>query len=303
MKFRKLEERFFKFCTYASVSIVIIVLIIILGSIAYQGIPAISIEFLMSEEAGRLGADGMPVLGGAIANAIVGTFLLCVLSISIATPIGVGTALYLQRYAKNKGFANFLTFIIEVLSGIPSIVLGVIGFFIFVLLLKYITGGYSLLSGSLALAILVLPTIVRATEEAIKTVPRDLEDASYALGATKWQTLKLITIPYALTGIMTGIVLSVGRAAEESAVVVFTAGYTQFLPAFKVVRDSKTIFGLRFYPFQDLVATLPISVYHSYEFPTFFPQSEGFAAAFILILIVIFINCSTRLILWSRKLK
>lgn len=301
MNFRKSEEKFFKVCTYTSAFVVILVLFIILGSIAYQGIPAINLQYLTTQEARHYDVNGRPQLGGAIANAIAGTFLLSIFSVIFATPISVGTALYLQRYAKKSYFTKSLTFLIEVLSGTPSIVLGVVGFFILVILLKYITGGYSLISGSVALAVLILPTIERAAEEAIKTVPRELEEASYALGATKWQTLKMTTLPYAMTGIITGIVLGVGRAAEESAVVVFTAGYSQYIPEFKVVPRDGFLFGLKFYPFQDFVGTLPIAVYHSYEFPTQFPPEEGFAAAFILILIVMFINCLTKLILWKRN--
>lgn len=301
MKYRKLEEKLFKFCAYFSASIVVIALLIILGSIAYQGIPAINLEFLLSQEAMRFGPNGKPLLGGAIGNAIAGTFLLVVFSIMLSTPVGIGTAIYLQRYTKSDRFAEYMAFVIEVLSGIPSIVLGVMGFLIFVVIMKSITGGFSLISASLALAILVLPTIERSAEVAIKTVPRELEEASYALGATKTHTLRLITLPYASTGIITGIILGVGRAAEESAVVALTAGYTQFLPEFKVEHQSGFLFGLKIYPFQDLVASLPIAVYHSYEMPQFFPMSQGFAAAFVLILIVMLVNCSTKLIVWRLK--
>lgn len=297
MKFRKAEEQIFKFLAYASAAITIFTLVAILGSIALRGLPAVNLHFLITSEASQ------PGLGGAIGNAVVGTFLLSVLATVLAAPLAVGTAIYLRRYSKEGPLVKLLIFLIEVLSGTPSIVLGIFGFFIFVYLMKAITGGFSLISGSIALSILILPVIERAAEEAIKTVPQELEDASYALGATKWNTLKLITLPYALNGIITGIVLGVGRAAEESAVVILTAGYTQFMPEFKIVPNEKFLFGLKIYPFQDLVAALPITVYHSFEFPMFYPISEGFAAAFVLILIVMLINGTTKLILWKRRIR
>ena len=296
MKARKAEEQVFKLVTYASTLLTMIALFGIIGSITLKGMPSINIHYLITSEAGQ------PGLGGAIGNAIVGTILISASSTIFATPLAIGTAVYLKKYS-NEGFlTNLLSFMIEVLAGTPSIVLGIFGFFILVYSMKFITGGFSLISGAIALAILIFPTIERSTEEAIKTVPSELEEASYSLGATKWKTLKLITLPYALNGIITGIVLGVGRAAEESAVVVLTAGYTQFMPEFKIVPNENLIFGLKIYPFQDLVAALPVTVYRAFEFPQLVPISEGFAASFILILIVMLINVITRLIVWSKRI-
>jgi phosphate transport system permease protein len=240
--------------------------------------------------------------GGAIGNAIVGTFLLSTLAPLFAAPFAIGTAVYLKRYSNGGAVSRYFSFFLDVLSGTPSIVVGIFGFLVFVYYLRYFTGGFSLISASLALAILVLPVIERATEEAIDTVPAELEEGSYAMGATKWETILYITLPCALSGIVTGIVLSVGRAAEESAVVILTAGYTQFYPEFKAVPKDNMLFGLKIYPFQDLVAALPITVYNTYHFPQHVSLSEGFAAAFILIATVMVINLVTRLILWRRRI-
>jgi ABC-type amino acid transport system permease subunit len=192
-----------------------------------------------------------------------------------------------------------------VLSGTPSIVLGIFGLLVLVYYLKPITGGYSLISGSIALTILIVPVIERSIEEAVHTVPHDLEEGSYALGATKWETTRFITIPSALAGIVTGIILGLGRAAEESAVVILTAGYTQFMPEFTFRPNDKLLFNTKIYPFQDLIGSLPYSVYHAYENSNVIPLSNGFAAAFILIMIILFINIIAKMVFWygSRSLK
>ncbi|ETA69261.1 phosphate ABC transporter membrane protein 2, PhoT family [Methanolobus tindarius DSM 2278] len=296
MNYRKTKEKFYIFLCYFSAVLATMALFGILGKIAFEALPSLNLEFLLTPENEAKG------FGGGIANAIVGTILLSLLSTIMASPIAVGTALYMKRYAKNKHLINNFSFIIDVLSGTPSIVLGIFGLMIFVYHMRFITGGFSLISGAIALTILILPVIERSAEEAIKSVPAELEEASYALGATKWETISKITLPNAATGIVTGIVLSVGRAAEESAVVVLTAGYSQFMPEFGVSAKESMLFGIRISPLQNLVASLPITVYHSFEFPSMVSPSEGFAAAFVLIVIVMLINAITRLIVWRRRI-
>lgn len=187
---------------------------------------------------------------------------------------------------------------IEVLSGTPSIVLGIFGLLIFVLYLKPFTGGLSLIAASLALAALILPVIERATEDAIIRVPKDLEEGSYALGATKWDTIRGITIPVASSGVITGAILGFGRAAEESAIVIATTGYSQHIPEFKIIPNANYFFGFKIYPLNDLVGTLPVTVYNAYENSNVYPISSGFAAAFVLIMFVLVINISAKSILW-----
>lgn len=296
MKSRHIKNNFFKYISYLAVFTVLLTLVSILGTITIKAIPSMSWYFFTTSEADH------PGFGGAIGNAVAGTLILATLSPLLASPIAIGTAVYMRKYATKSRLTRSFSFLIDVLSGTPSIVLGIFGLLVLVFYLKGITGGFSMISGVIALAILILPVIERSTEEAIAAVPAELEEASYALGATKWETTRLITIPSAINGIVTGIVLSVGRAAEESAVVILTAGYSQFYPEFKVVPSDKLIYGFKIYPLNDLVAALPITVYHSFEFPHLMPISQGFAAAFILILIVMLINAVTRIIVWRNRI-
>ncbi len=296
MNKRKLEGHIFKAISYIAAAITILALIGILGKITLEALPSLSLYFIITPE------SKVPGLGGGIANAIAGTFILSILSTALATPLAVGTAVYLKRYAKPGTLVRAFGFLLDVLAGTPSIVLGIFGLLFLVYYMKFVTGGFSLIAGTIALTILILPVIERAAEGAIDTVPSELEEASYALGATKWDTVRRITVPFALTGILTGMVLGIGRAAEESAVVILTAGYTQFLPEFKVLPREGFLFGMKMYPFQDLVAALPITVYRSFEFPHLIPASNGFAAAFVLIVIVMLINAATRLLLRRSRI-
>ncbi|HVP97029.1 phosphate ABC transporter permease PstA [Methanoregula sp.] len=265
-------------------------LFVILGYLFIGALPVLSLNFIILPESALRIADG------AIGNAIAGTILISVLATLVATPFAFGTAVYLAKYAKKNRFTDTLRFFIEVLSGTPSIVIGIFGFLILVIYLKPFTGGLSLIAGAMGLAILIVPVIERGAEEAIAAIPGDLEEGSYALGATKWQTISLVTVPAALSGIITGIVLGFGRAAEESAVVLLTAGYTQFMPEFAIKTNPKMFLGIQIFPLQDLVATLPLSVYQAYEHANIVPMANGFAAAFVLVCIVLVINIVARTI-------
>ena len=158
---------------------------------------------------------------GGIFPSIVGTIQLALLSILFATPLGVGTAIFLTEYTRESIFTKLIRFGVESLAGIPSILYGLFGFIFFVIKLKM---GWSLLAGVLTLTIMILPTIIRTSEEAIKSVPRQLRIVSYSLSATKWETIKKVVLPAAAPGILTGIMLSVGRAVGETAAVIFTMG-------------------------------------------------------------------------------
>ncbi|QLC49775.1 phosphate ABC transporter permease PstA [Methanolobus zinderi] len=296
MNIRRMEGTIFKGISYTAASLTILALVLILGRITLEAIPSLSLEMIFTPESEAAG------FGGGLANAIIGTIILSLGSTLLATPFAVGTAIYLKRYAGDGKFVRFFSFMLDVMSGTPSIVLGIFALLLLVYSMRTITGGFSMISGIIALAILILPVLERASEAAIESVPTEIEHASYALGANKWETIKLITIPYALSGILTGFVLSVGRAAEESAVVILSAGYSQFIPEFKTLPNEKFLFGIKIYPFQDLIAALPITVYHSFEFPHMIDRSEGFAAAFVLIAIVMIINAIARLIVWRRRI-
>lgn len=296
MKAANIEAFFFKSFSHLAALLTASILIFILGTITIEAIPALSWEYIFTAE-----SDHMELAGG-ISNAIIGTSILALGSTFVATPFALGTATYLKRYATNQRLINTAGFFIDVLSGTPSIVLGIFGLLVLVFIFRPITGGFSLISGIIALAILTLPVIERAIENALDSVPEELEHASYALGATKLETTLKVTIPYALGGMLTGVVIGIGRSAEESAVVILTAGYSQFNPEFKVAEKAGNLFGIKIYPLQDLVGSLPMTVYRSYEFPGMISSSKGFAAAFVLIVIVMFLNATARYIVWRRRI-
>lgn len=202
--------------------IVIGVLLFILGYIVMKGASAISWEFLTE----------MPrreMTEGGIFPAIAGTFYLMTGSSLISIPVGVITAIYLSEYAKNPRIVKIIRLGINNLAGVPSVVFGLFGLSLFVIFLGF---GTSILAGSLTLGLLNLPVIIRSTEEALLVVPGTYREASISLGATKWQTISRIVLPNALPGILTGVMLSLGRAAGETAPVMFTAAafYTPDLP-------------------------------------------------------------------------
>jgi len=268
-------------------------LFLILGIIFLKGVASLNPHFILFSEINT----GMG-LGTGIANAIVGTILLALTSTILAIPFGVGTAIYLKKYAPDNHITRFLRLMIEVLSGIPSILLGIVALFILVVYLKPITGGESLFAGSVALAALILPVIERATEDAIVRVPKELEEGSYALGATKWLTIRDLVIPSAFSGIIVGAILGFGRAAEESAVVLLTAGYSQYMPEFRITLNPQLLLGIKIFPLNNLVGTLPVFLYNAYENSNVFPESSIFAAGFVLIMIVLLVNLSAKVILF-----
>jgi phosphate transport system permease protein len=161
--------------------------------------------------------------GGGVGPEIFNTVYFAVLSTVVTAPIGVGAALYLARFSQSRAFARTLRVALDTLASLPSIVYGLFGFLVFVVAMK---AGYSLLAGAYVLAMLNLPLVVGIAEESIRAVPRDLEDASLALGATRVQTVLRVTLPYAWPGILSAIVLSIGRVFAESAPLIMTAGTT-----------------------------------------------------------------------------
>lgn len=202
--------------------IVIAFLFLMLGYIFTKGISAISWEFLT-----EMPKDEMTK--GGILPAITGTFYLMIGSSLISIPVGIITAIYLTEYAKNPRIVKIIRLGINNLAGVPSVVFGLFGLSLFVIFLGF---GTSIIAGSLTLGLLNLPVIIRSTEESLHVVPGTYREASLSLGATKWQTIYKIIVPNALPGIMTGIMLSLGRSAGETAPIMFTAAafYTPDLP-------------------------------------------------------------------------
>jgi len=196
------------------------ILVFILAYVLWQGLPHVTWEFL----------TGTPMsMGrtGGIGPMIVSTVALSFLSVLIAMPVGVATAIYLTEYTREGTLTRIIRFGTEALAGVPSIIFGLFGFVFFVIYLGF---GWSLLSGALTLAVMILPTIVRTSEEAILTVPRAYREVSYSLGASRWQMVTTVVLPGALPGIATGVVLGLGRTVGETAAVILTAGAALHMP-------------------------------------------------------------------------
>ena len=200
----------------------IIPVFIILGYIVFKGISAISWDFLT-----KMPEDGMRA--GGIFPAIIGTIWLTIGTILISVPFGVLTGIYLVEYAKDNWLTRIINLTIINLAGIPSIIYGLFGMALFVIFLEF---DVSILSGSLTLGIMCLPVIITSTRESLLAIPNHLREASLALGATKWETITKVILPAALPGILTGVILSISRAAGETAPIMFTAVafYLPFLP-------------------------------------------------------------------------
>ncbi len=164
---------------------------------------------------------------GGIFSTIIGTLALTALAVLVATPLGVGTAVFLREYTKESRISRIIRFGTDCLAGVPSIIFGLFGFVFFVI---YLNMGWSILSGGLTLAAMILPTIICTAEEAIKTIPPTYREVSYSLGGTKWQTVVHAIIPNALPGIITGIILGIGRSIGETAAIILTAGSSLVMP-------------------------------------------------------------------------
>ncbi|MGP8321573.1 MAG: phosphate ABC transporter permease PstA [Methanosarcinaceae archaeon] len=213
-------DRVAGFLLWASAAVTVLILLFIIGTIIYRGLWVIDISFL-------LGSPRMSGAEGGILPAIVGTLCLVAVAMLTAAPIGIGAAVYLTEYAPDNAITRIITFCVECLAGIPSIVIGLFGY---AFLVVYLGFGFSIISGGLALMFMILPWTIRASEEAIKTVSGDLKESSFALGATKWQTIRQVVLPNALPGITTGVILGTGKAIGETAVIMFTAGSSLLLP-------------------------------------------------------------------------
>lgn len=207
---------------WLAAAIVIGSLLVILSYVFIHGIGAINWSFLCTDPQGGLSGEG------GIRSALVGTGYIILLTLAIAAPIGIGAGIYLAEYAPANRLTGIIRFGIEALNGIPSIVFGLFGFALFVMALHL---SFSILAGALTLSCLVLPTLIRTTEEAIKTVPRSYREAYYALGATRFQTIRGVVLPNAMPGLVTAIILVIGRAVEETACLYVTMGGMAGMPS------------------------------------------------------------------------
>lgn len=219
-KRKRITDQILNFLIHFSSFISIFILVIIIGYILYRGLPVFDFSYLVNTTS--IINDTVGILPN-----IINTLYIIVLTLLIACPIGIGGAIYLNEYAKNKKLVNAISFTTEVLSGIPSIIYGLFGMLFFGTFCRF---GFSILTGSLTLAIMILPIISRNTQTALETVPKSYREAALGIGATKWYMIRTVLLPSCMPGILTGVILAMGRIVAESAALLFTAGSVHVLP-------------------------------------------------------------------------
>lgn len=269
-----LIKNLIKLCGFLTIATVLY----IMGYIFIQGIPSINFKLLSTAPSELKETFG-------ILPMIINTLYIIVITLIVTTPISIGAAIYLSEYASKKNkFVKVIEFTTQTLAGIPSIIFGLFGFVFFGVYLKM---GYSLLSGALTLAIMVMPTIVRTTQEALKAVPKNYREGAIGLGATRLYLIRTILIPSALPGIMTSIILSIGRIVGESAALIFTAGIGYMLPKgfFEHVKSSGATLTVQLYQYAMRGENLGIT----------------YAIASVLMIIVLIINFSAKRLAASLK--
>lgn len=227
---RRIFDKLLLLTAWLCAFIIIAVLVWILAYTVINGIGHINWAFLSTEYKPVRDLNGIYPM-------IVSTLLIIVLTVAIATPIGICAAIYLVEYSKPGRLVDAIRFATETLAGIPSIIYGLFGFIFFVVALKL---KYSILSGALTLCIMVLPTIIRSTEEALKSVPASYREGSLALGASNLETVTRVVLPSAIPGILTAVILSIGRIVGETAAVYLTAGYVPNIPS-SIMRSGRTL--------------------------------------------------------------
>lgn len=261
-----------KILIYISAGFSVILLIGIIGYVFIKGIGSVNFSFLTTVTSTLKKTVG-------IAGNIVNTLYIIVITLLIATPVGIGSAIYLNEYAKPGKLVRAIEFTTETLSGIPSIIFGLFGMVFFGNVMGF---GYSILTGSLTLTIMVLPLITRNTQEALKTVPDSYRSGALGMGATKWYMIRTILLPSAMPGIITGVILAIGRIVGESAALLFTAGSGYLLPKSGMGFLTKIM---------ESGGTLTIQLYLSMAKAEY---STAFGIAVVLLIIVLFINFLTK---------
>ena len=265
----RIGDNILKVLIYLAAGVAIALLVGIMGYVFVRGLPQVSWQLLSTVQSSLKGTFG--ILGN-----IINTIYIIVITLIIAAPIGIGSAIYLNEYAKPGKLVRTIEFTTEILSGIPSIIFGLFGMVFFGMTLKL---GYSVLTGSFTLTLMVLPLITRNTQEALKTVPDSYRSGALGIGATKWYMIRTILLPSAAPGILTGVILSIGRIVGESAALLFTAGSGFQLP--------KNLFGKLF----ESSGTLNIQLYLSMQKAKY---DQAFGIAVVLLIIVLGINLLTR---------
>ena len=276
---RRAWNRFFTAAVWVAAALVIVLVAGIIAMVLARGIPHLSAEFLTTTASVLKGTDG-------ILPAILNTLYVILLTLLIVLPLGVGAAVYLTEYATNRRLIEVIEFTNETLAGIPSIIYGLVGMLVFAQTLGFKT---CLLSGSLTLVIMNLPTIIRTTQESLKTVPQGYREGALGLGAGKWHIIRTIVLPCSVDGIVTGCILAVGRIVGESAALLFTAGAAEVI-AQNVVK-AYTSNG----------ATLSVLLYlRAFEDGDF---DSAWAIGAVLLVLVLAINLAARLAKTKLKQK
>lgn len=277
---RKNKIRALNFLMVASFVIILAILILIIGYILCRGIPYVTWQMLSTEPSVLKNTYG-------ILPNILNTLYIVIITLIIVLPIGVGAAIYLNEYARNKKIVRMIEFATETLSGIPSIIYGLAGMLIFC---QFFGLGTGMLAGSMTLVIMTLPTIIRTTQESLKTVPNSYREGSLAMGAGKWHMIRTVVLPSAIDGIVTGCILAVGRVVGESAALLFTAGMAN-----KIVS-----FGRAITPGTS-GASLTVALYmYAMERNQ---VNVAFAIAVILLLLTFLINFAAKLVAYKLKKK
>lgn len=249
-------------------AVAVAILLIIVGYIVMRGAPALNLDFFTKRP--------LPYgeAGGGVAPAILGTVAMLAVASLIGIPVGVGTAIYLAEFGRGR-FASIVRFVVDLIAGLPSIVVGV---FIWALLVRRGIGQYNGFAGSVALAVIMLPIIIRTVEEVLRLVPDTLREASLALGVPRWRTIMRVVLPTARAGLLTGILLSVARAGGETAPLLLTALGNQF-------------FSLSF---RQPMAALPVQIYNYAVAPYEDWHTKAWGSALVLILVIGVLNLLTR---------
>ena len=279
-KHRHPAELFLLATIYGAASVSVVLLLGIIGYVFARGTPALSLEFLTSVTSMVKQTTG---IGGNLVN----TLYIIVMTLLIAAPLGAGAAIYINEYAKPGRLTGLIEFTTETLAGIPSIIYGLFGMVFFG---ETFHLDYSLLRGALTLSLMVLPLIVRNTQEALRAVPESYRSGALGMGATKWYMIRTVLLPSAMPGIMTGLILSVGRIVGESAALLFTAGSGRLLPRLGngLAESLQALCGKAF----ESGGTLTIELYLQMQNGRY---DIAFGVGCVLIVIVLFINILVKL--------
>jgi phosphate transport system permease protein len=276
---RKFADRLVWVLVYVAFALAVIPLLSVLYTVVQKGLKRFDVDFFTHSMNGIGATDA----GGGAYHAIIGTVEQVLLASIIAIPIGVLTAVYLVEYGRDSRLAKVVTFFVDVMTGLPSIVAGLFILAFWLLLLGF---DYSGFAGSLALSILMMPTVVRAAEEMLKLVPNDLREASYALGVPRWRTICFVVLPTAFTGIITGVMLAIARVMGETAPLLLTVFVTS------AINNN---------PFKDPQMALPLFIFDQAKRPNDTAINRAWAAALTLIVIIMLLNLVARVIARLRR--